>query len=42
VQLFSAIGVVNVKNPVHCRTAINFSFANIAGVLIVLGAEFLA
>ncbi|HEX2916420.1 MAG TPA: NADH-quinone oxidoreductase subunit J [Chloroflexia bacterium] len=38
----SAIGMISVKDPVHCALLLVFSFFNLAGIYVLLGAEFLA
>lgn len=40
--LFSAIMVVSARNPVHAVLFLIFAFFNAAGLLVLLGAEYLA
>lgn len=42
VALLSAIGMVVVPNPVHSAILLVVCFLNIAGIFVMLGAEFLA
>jgi NADH-quinone oxidoreductase subunit J len=42
VCVVSAIGVVTVNNPVHAGVFLVICFLNIAGIFVMLGAEFLA
>jgi NADH-quinone oxidoreductase subunit J len=41
-MIFSAVGVVSVKNPVYSVLLLIFTFFNAAAIFILLGAEFLA
>ncbi len=38
----AAVGVISVKNPVHAVFFLIFAFFNVAGLFVLLGAEFLA
>ncbi|MEI6043616.1 MAG: NADH-quinone oxidoreductase subunit J [Chloroflexota bacterium] len=40
--IVTSLGLVIFKDPVHCALSLVFAFANIAGVYILLGAEFIA
>ncbi len=42
VSLITAIGVVAARNPVHSGIFLILCFVNIAGIFVMLGAEFLA
>jgi NADH-quinone oxidoreductase subunit J len=42
IAVISALGVVVSTNPVHSAVALIVTFVNMAGVFIILGAEFLA
>lgn len=42
VSVLTAIGVVAAKNPVHSAVFLVLCFLNVAGIFVMLGAEFLA
>ncbi|MDO8489584.1 MAG: NADH-quinone oxidoreductase subunit J [Candidatus Omnitrophota bacterium] len=42
IMLFSAMGVVGVKNVFHCALLLGLALLSIAGIYLLLGAEFLA
>jgi len=42
IAIISAIGVVSVRNPVHSVLALIIVFGSVAGIMLLLGAEFLA
>ncbi|HEV2128678.1 MAG TPA: NADH-quinone oxidoreductase subunit J [Thermomicrobiales bacterium] len=42
VSILSAIGVVAARNPVHSSIFLVLCFLNVAGIFVMLGAEFLA
>jgi NADH-quinone oxidoreductase subunit J len=42
VSILTAIGVVAAKNPVHSGIFLVLCFLNVAGIFVMLGAEFLA
>ena len=42
VSIVTALGVVTARNPVHSAIFLVLCFVNIAGVFVMLGAEFLA
>jgi NADH-quinone oxidoreductase subunit J len=42
VSVLAALGVVAARNPVHSAVFLVISFLNVAGIFVMLGAEFLA
>ncbi len=40
--VLTSLGLILLKDPVHCALLLVLTFANIAGIYILLGAEFLA
>lgn len=42
VSVFTAIGMVAARNPVHSAIFLVLCFINVAGIFVMLGAEFLA